>query len=123
MLNNLRAGFLDLCASCFQYLERDTCHPPHPHGRSEGLPLSCQHWIDSVFWNRLLNSGRPSPPQVKNLQSYSVFEIGGREKKVRDLGPAVSGRQVLDDRMQGACATASSQLLCMADMTTKSLLS
>lgn len=34
-----RAGFLELCGSCFQYLEMGQLSPVQPQSRPEGLPM------------------------------------------------------------------------------------
>lgn len=99
MLNNLRAGFLELCASCFQYLEMGQLLPPSTSQHIGRFSCELPGLGRLSVWNHLLNSGLPNPPPVKYLRNYSVFEMGGREKG-QGPGPAGSAR-VLDNTMQG----------------------
>lgn len=86
-----RAGFLELCANCSQYLEMGQLSPFYLRAEQKGFL-----WVArTVFWNHFLNSGMPISYQIKNLLSCFVFGVGGGEKEQwsRPLSLLLSGHQ------------------------------
>lgn len=74
-----RAGFLELCANCFQYLEMGQLSPLPPQSRAEGLPVSCQ---DSILEPLPKFRNAQSSPGQKFTELFCVWSWRRRERAV-----------------------------------------
>lgn len=82
-----RAGFLELCANCFQCLEMGQLSPLLPQSRAEGLPVSCH---DSILEPLPKFRNAHSFPGQKFTELFCVWSWWRRERAmVQASGSAV----------------------------------